>query len=142
MADAVSVLDASAMLAYLNKENGWQRIRKVLLDGHVRMSVVNYAEVVNILSRVQRSTEVFREDFSRLDVALVPMDEELAYQTGLLKTRTAPWGLSLADCACLALAKQMNAVALTADSAWAKLKDDFNVELIRHVDVTPTNKDK
>ncbi len=139
MADAVSVLDASAMLAYLNKEKGWERIRQVLLDGHVRMSVVNYAEVVNILSRVQRSTEVFREDFSRLDIALVPMDEELAYQTGLLKTRTAQWGLSLADCACLVLARQINAVALTADSAWAKLKADFNVELIRETNRTETN---
>ncbi len=40
-------------------------------------------------------------------------------------------GLSLADRACLALARRIGAPALTADSAWTKLRVGVTVTLIR-----------
>jgi len=61
----------------------------------------------------------------------VDFDAALAEQTGILKTQTTQWGLSLGDCACLALARHLEATALTADAVWANLKDAFHLMLIR-----------
>jgi ribonuclease VapC len=40
-------------------------------------------------------------------------------------------GLSLGDRACLALAIEQQATALTADKAWAQLKTGISIQLIR-----------
>jgi PIN domain nuclease of toxin-antitoxin system len=44
---------------------------------------------------------------------------------------TAPWGLSLGDRACLALARLRNLPAVTADRAWAKLDLAIPIEVVR-----------
>jgi len=54
-----------------------------------------------------------------------------AEQTGILKPQTSEWGFSLADCACLALTRHLNAAVLTADTAWENLGDLYRVKLIR-----------
>lgn len=131
MASAGIVLDASAMLAYLKKETGGLRVRQAMVEQQVAMCAINYAEVVYILSRTNRDTEVFRDAVAELKIALIPFDDIMAYVTGLLKTASSKLGLSLAHCACLCLARQLDAVALTADTAWSNLNNDFNVEVIR-----------
>jgi PIN domain nuclease of toxin-antitoxin system len=59
------------------------------------------------------------------------MDEELAVATGLLRAATRAGGLSLGDRACLALAKQRGAVAMTTDRAWAGLRIGVEVRVVR-----------
>lgn len=44
------VLDASAVLAYLHKESGWQVVEKTLQENGCLMSTVNYTEVVSKLA--------------------------------------------------------------------------------------------
>lgn len=45
------VLDASALLALLNRETGWQAITRRLADADATMSAVNYAEVLQKAAR-------------------------------------------------------------------------------------------
>ena len=45
---------------------------------------------------------------------------------------TKPFGLSLADRACLALGLQRRATVLTADGNWKLVKISVKVKLIRH----------
>ena len=106
------------------------------------MSAVNYAEVAIVHARRGKSYADLQSTVHALGITVVSFDEDVAEYLAPLKGKTKQWGLSLADCACLCLAKQLEAVALTADTAWLNVKDDFNVEVIRQVDVNPTTKEQ
>jgi ribonuclease VapC len=58
-------------------------------------------------------------------------DEEQAFLAGLLYPQVQPFGLSLGDRACLALARQVAGTAVTADRAWEKLDLGVEIQLIR-----------
>ena len=61
----------------------------------------------------------------------VPFDEVQARLAGELVAQTRPYGLSLGDRACLALAIQRKATVYTTDAAWKKLNLPIEVEVIR-----------
>lgn len=125
------VLDASALLAFLQDERGADVVYRTLTTGDIFISSVNLTEVVAHLKNNDQDMNSFDQWFSDTEIDIVPFDKELAWQTGLLKARANKLGMSLADCACLTLSKHLHAIALTADTAWHKLKADFNVEFIR-----------
>lgn len=68
-----------------------------------------------------------------LPVVFVPVDEELALQAALMAAITKPFGLSLGDRICLALARRTGLPALTADRSWLKAASALGVtvEVIR-----------
>jgi ribonuclease VapC len=110
------ILDASAVLAFLLREPGQDRVMEVLLT-EPRMSTVNFAEVVTkyVLRGFAAQGERLRHE---LPVVFVPVDEDLALQAALMVSVTRPLGLSLGDRICLALARRMGVPALTADRSW------------------------
>jgi len=66
------------------------------------------------------------------DLDMRPFDVSQARIAGALRAPTESFGLSLGDRACLALAQALQAVAFTADRAWAGLKlDRVRVQAIR-----------
>lgn len=81
---------------------------------------MNCSEVVEKLFDRGTPAEQVVEIMEQLDDELVMADRELAIRAGLLRARTRGKGLSLGDRYCLALAACRNAVALTADQAWAR----------------------
>jgi len=110
------VLDASALLACLNREPGSETIVDQLPDA--LLSSVNLAETVGVLLRQGVSPEKTHEIIGLLELQVVDFDRELAEQTGALLLRTRAAGLSLGDRACLALAARESLTAVTADRAW------------------------
>jgi PIN domain nuclease of toxin-antitoxin system len=66
-----------------------------------------------------------------LQLRVVAFDATQARAAGLLRDTTRSLGLSLGDRACLALAAQLGATALTTDRAWAKLGGGVGVVLAR-----------
>ena len=123
------VLDASALLALLNAEKGAQVVQD-LLPGAV-ISTVNLAEVVTRLSAAGMPDAKIRETLSLLGLEIAVFDEEQAFLAGLLAAHTHPFGLSLGDRACLALAEVTHAPAITADQAWVGLDVGVEIKLIR-----------
>ena len=110
------ILDASAVLAFLLREPGQDRVMEVLLT-EPRMSTVNFAEVVT--KYVLRGAAAEGERLcNELPVVFVPVDEDLALQAALMAAVTRPLGLSLEDRICLALARRTGLPALTADRSW------------------------
>lgn len=123
------VLDASALLAYLHQEPGWESVQAELAGAAI--GAVNWCEVANKAS--QRGLEVARVRRFLQDVglAIVPFSAEQAELAGELWHRTRAYGLSLADRACLALATETGRPVLTSDQIWSKLKLDLDIRLIR-----------
>ena len=123
------VLDASALLAYLQDEPGGERVRDVLADSV--MSSVNWAEVIGKARDERVDTWGLREDLASLGLALEPFSAEQGEIAGRLKERTRRLGLSLGDRACLALGSDRGETVYTADRAWLQLELGVDVEAIR-----------
>jgi len=129
-----AVLDASALLALLRKEPGGDRVRSVIDEGAL-ISVVNWAEVLaNLVVGSPDPHEVSTMALpggpgTRLQLA--PFDDEQARETARLVRYTRSLGLSLADRAALALAKQRQLRVLTTDRAWRSLHLPIKIEVIR-----------
>ncbi len=126
------VWDASAILAFLRREPGVEKLEAVL-DGtseHV-LSTVNLAEVASWFNERGMPAETLRELLSELDMEVIVFDIELARATGELRRATKAQGLSLGDRGCLALAQAHKAVALTADRSWTLLDLGIEVECFR-----------
>ena len=140
---AVPVLDASALLAHLRDEPGADVVAAAIATG-AAISTVNIAEVLS--SEANRGTDPVRlaaELSSRglLDGALAvhPFTTADAIEAARLRPLTHAAGLSLGDRACLALAHRLDALALTADAAWARVELNIAITLIREdLEVTPT----
>jgi ribonuclease VapC len=128
------VLDASALLAYIQGESGADRIEALLNEGKVDVlvSAVNLAETASKLTRDGLQEEAIRTDILGLGLEIVAFDMDQAFNTGSIVAQMASLGLSLGDRACLALAANRNAPAWTTDRAWKKLKTRVKVELLRN----------
>lgn len=123
------VLDASALLALLNGEEGADTVQQFFPDAVI--STVNLAEVVTRLSAVGMPEDEIHEVVDILGLETVPFDDEHAFQAGFLYPQTRPFGLSLGDRACLALAQSIEAPAITADRVWNEADIGVKVKLIR-----------
>lgn len=124
-----TVLDATAVLALLNDEPGADLVASLLQTAVI--STVNLAEVVSKLAEAGMPEPTIRTVISELGLETVPFDETLAFRAGLLRPSTSEYGLSLGDCACLALGRHLRKPVLTADRMWRSLKLDVVVRLIR-----------
>ena len=97
-----AVLDASALLAHLQQERGGGGVGAVL--GHAVMSTVNWAEVVGKARAADVDVAGLQDDLRTLGLSLLPFSAAQAELAGSLAQRTRPFGLSLGDRACIAVA--------------------------------------
>jgi ribonuclease VapC len=116
------VLDASALLAHLRDEPGADVVAEAIASGAV-ISTVNLAEVFSrVADRGGDPAKLVAEltESGLLDGAITvePFTAADAIDVGRLRPLTRDAGLSLGDRACLALARRLNAPALTADTDW------------------------
>ncbi len=134
---SLDVLDASAVLAYLQQEKGQDRVEAALDEGPCCMTAVNACEVLSKLCERGMPIGEAQASLDDLGVTVVSFDAALATLAAALRVRTKPIGASLGDRACLALAQHVAAqdksaaVVYTAEQAWAKLKWPFKVVAIR-----------
>jgi len=126
-----SVIDASAVLAYLFDESGAGVVAELLGAGNALISSVNYAEAASKLVDRKMPEETVKTTMDNLGLEVVPYDEPQALLTGLLRKSCRSYGLSLGDRACLALAKTNDLPAMTADRVWKEIPLGLEVVLIR-----------
>jgi ribonuclease VapC len=135
MQNVSSVLDASAMLAYLNDEAGAEVVEAALGQG-CYISSVNLAEVFAKVAELGGKPNVLAqrlEDAGILHSTLkvVPVTYEDALEVAAIKVATKALNLSLGDKVCLALGKRLELSVLTAEQSWKKLALKLTVTLIR-----------
>ena len=122
-------MDSSVVLAFLFGEPGAEFMPKAA-SGSL-LSTPSLAEIVSVLVRRGVALDDVYETVRAIDLDVVDFDRNLAEQTGALIAFTKPFGLSLADRACLALAKREHLPVLTADRAWRDLDIGVEIRLIR-----------
>ena len=127
-----AVLDASALLAYLRDEPGAEVVSEAIAGG-ATISTVNLAEVLSHAAGRGSDPAALVERMSERGllggaIAVEPFTTADAVETARLRPLTRDAGLSLGDRACLALARRLEAPALTAELAWAQA-GDLAVEL-------------
>jgi ribonuclease VapC len=123
------IMDSSAILAMLFMEPGSDKVAELL--SHAVLSSVNLAEVVAKLTQRGLPLSEANRMVRVLQLQIVAFDETQALGSAALYAPTRPFGLSLGDRACLALAQQLQLPVLTSDSVWANLNLGIEVELIR-----------
>ncbi len=110
------VFDASAVLALLFEEPGAAVVRAQL-----RIGVIGAANLAEVLAKLSDhglpAMEAVRA-VAILGLEVAPMTEAQAGRSAELRPMTRAVGLSLGDRACLALAAELGAPALTADRSW------------------------
>lgn len=120
------VLDASALMAVLNREPGRLAV-KAAIEAGAAIGVVNWAEVLSKLAErgedpVRASGAIRRvAEAEETALRIEALTEEDCLEVARLRARTREAGLSLADRACLALAARYEVPALTADRSWSDL---------------------
>ena len=110
------VLDASAVLALLFEEKGAEVVRTQLRTGVI--GAANLAEVLAKLSDHGLPAVEAVRAVAILGLEVAPMTEAQAQRSAELRPLTRGAGLSLGDRACLALAAELGAPAVTADRGW------------------------
>jgi len=127
--DSVAVLDSSAILAVVFSEPGSDAVLPLLQGG--LLSTVNLTEVHTRLLLRGASADFAWRRVLDLGCEVSFFDDRQARLAAELIGHTRPFGLSLGDRACLALALEHKATVYTTDAAWKKLDLDIDVEVIR-----------
>lgn len=130
-----SVLDASALIAYLNDEPGSDLVESALTTGAC-ISAVNWAEVLSKVARDGGDPDALRLRLEQTGLLgqtlqIVAFAEQDALRTAHLAPLGRSHGLSLGDRDCLALALRLGLPAVTADRIWQNLSLSVTVQVIR-----------
>jgi ribonuclease VapC len=121
------ILDASALLAWLQGEPGAERVEEALGTGAI--SSLNWSEVYQKSLVYGIDVKGLRSDLEMVGLVILPFAAEDAERAAILWK--AGSGLSLADRACLALGMRYSVPVWTADRAWVQFATGVDVRVIR-----------
>jgi ribonuclease VapC len=129
------ILDASALLAHLRDEPGADVVAEAIASGAV-ISTVNLAEVFSRAADrggdpAKLAAELTQSGLLDGAITVEPFTAADAIDAGRLRPLTRNAGLSLGDRACLALARRLDAPALTADTDWQGVAHGVELRPIR-----------
>ena len=121
------VLDASALVALLRGESGAPIVAENVRGAAV--SAVNFGEAAQRQYKAGTSRQEFEDVIAPLNLNIVSVDRAMALDAADIREIARAKGLSQADCICLALAKHMGVIAMTADQKWLEIADTVGVEV-------------
>jgi predicted nucleic acid-binding protein len=127
------LLDSYALLAYLNKEDGFEKVRNVLANAQksslpVLMNELNVGETYYILyrNRGHEQAEYFLDTvLAGLPISMISNDFNAVIFASKIKARHA---LSLVDCFAVATAHRENAVILTGDPEFKNVEKFVKID--------------
>jgi ribonuclease VapC len=124
---AEAVLDASALIAFIRREPGADKVAKVLAGACI--SAVNLAETLGKMVEHGKPLEETAYQIVRLRIAVIPFDEQQARVAASFWKPTRDVGMSLGDRACLALGLNLSLPAFTTEESWTKC--NLGVEVVK-----------
>jgi ribonuclease VapC len=129
------VIDASALLCFLNKEPGWEKMEELFSmaaekEKPLLMSAVNWGEVYYIILRNlvdYHEAEAMERLIDTLPIEIIPADREMAKEAASLK---ASHKLAYADCFAAGLAKKKKAELVTGDKEFKAVEGTIKINWI------------
>ena len=127
------ILDAYAVVAWLEKEKGYLRVVELLGKAHKKelklaMSVVNFGEVFYRTAKMHGIEEAKRVE-GRLRILpieiIAPLEERLVMHAAYLK---AQYPISYVDAFAAALTEQEKATLLTGDPDFKRVEKKIKIE--------------
>ncbi|MBZ5608135.1 MAG: type II toxin-antitoxin system VapC family toxin [Acidobacteriia bacterium] len=112
-------MDSTALIALVTLEPGHRTVEEML--DRATISAVNLAETIHKLVQKGSTPRVTEALLRQLDLDVVDWSQDMAYRSAEFAVLGKSHGLSFGDRACLTLAKQLGATAVTADLAWRKV---------------------
>ena len=127
----VKILDASALVTYLWKQPGYERVQELFIKAAgngkgLLMSTVNFGEVYYLLIREHglEDADKILKFIETLPIEFVPADLVITKQAALYK---AVKKLPFADCFAAALAKVHKGEIVTGDKEFKAVENEVKV---------------
>ena len=130
MAGKSFVLDTSALMTFIEKETGAERVRDVLLKQTIIIPWLSILETVYISQRELGEEEALTRYalLKKLNAEIIwDADEALLLNAARIKSTHS---LSLADSVIAAIATQRNAILLHKDPEYEPLQDVLEMEIL------------
>ena len=125
----VTLLDASAILAFLQGEPGDEIVRQALQANRCVMSAANQSEVIAKALDRGAKAEAIKTVLAELAYTVLDIKSEDGACAGWMRDQTRTIGLSLGDRLCLAVAQRLKALVLTADRPWLEVAQPLGIEI-------------
>ncbi|MEW6188518.1 MAG: type II toxin-antitoxin system VapC family toxin [Actinomycetota bacterium] len=129
--EEIYILDSFALLAHLERTNGWQKVLELLeraANGELKlyMSLVNLGEVYYILKRERglKEAENMVLDVDQLPIKKLDADWERIKSAASIK---ADYPIAYADAFVAGLAKELGAPVVTGDLEFKHLEEIISV---------------
>lgn len=130
------VLDAWAVLAWMQKEKGYLRVRELLQESKIQQSIlminiVNFGEVFYIVAKNKGldTAKTIERKLRMLPIKILsPVEENIVLQAARFK---ALHPISYADAFAASTAKNENAQLVTGDNDFKTLEKDIDIEWLR-----------
>lgn len=124
-----TVLDASAVLAFLQGEPGHELVQQALQSEACVVTAANQAEI--IAKSLDRGVNAhgIQTILAELVYVVIDIKAEDGLQAGLMRGQTRKLGLSLGDRLCLAVAQRLKAPVLTADRPWLSMAKSLGLDI-------------
>ena len=133
---AVFVLDSFALLAYLDGEEGMERVRNILVKAsqelcRVVQSVINLGEVLTITEREVGLTlaQAVLASVEQLPIEILPATKEAVLAAAHIK---ANYSVAYADAFAVAAAIESGGTVLTGDHEFEQVEGLVKVEWLNH----------
>lgn len=129
-----AVLDSYALIAYLEKEAGYEDVAKlfeecVAKDREVFVCYVNWGEVIYhaLRSGGEKTAQLAQDSMRALPIELVEANKELTLQAAHLKAFNK---MSYADCFAAALAMKRKCELVTGDKEFKQVESKIKIRWI------------
>ncbi len=123
------VLDSFALLAYLNMEAKYRKVKDLLASGDtLLMNDINVGEVFYVLAKergLDRAEYFVNTVLPNLPIEVVPNDLQNVLEAARIK---ATHSISYADCFVVATALKQNAIILTGDPEFRKVQKAVEID--------------
>ena len=130
------ILDAWALVAWLQRENGYLKVRELLEKAQkqeikLTMSVINFGEVIYRFAKI-KGIEVAKRTEGTLRLfpinIISPVEETLVMRAAYLK---AQYPISYADAFAAALTEQEKAILVTGDRDFKRIEKIIKIEWLK-----------
>ena len=130
------LFDSFAILAYLNRESGFETVRDFLAESQksgnlILMNEINIGEIYYILHRKRGSEEADYFINTILEgLPILPVSNDFGSTIDAARMK-AEYPISFADCFAVATARHENAILVTGDPEFKQVEHLLQIEWIR-----------